>query len=573
MVAVGAVGVVVCSQASPASAHAVLLRTDPSPQTTVAVQPAALRLVFSEPVEAVFGGVRLFNVDGERVRTGEARHPETTRSELLVPVPTIGRGTYTVTWRVVSDDGHPVRGGFSFYVGAPSPVSSTAAVAAEGPTGRLVAWGGGAARLAWYLALALVVGAVVVRRWVWTPATIACDLPEVARDFRRRFSHLLPGAWLLLATTGAASLLFQAAKVSGLSLPESLDPAVLGEALGTSFGRLWVAEMAVTAALAVPVVLLARRRSPRWLSPGAWTLLGGVGVLSLIVLGALGGHARTDPNPVLAVASVSLHLTAVSAWIGGLLVLIIGGGPAAMTAPAERRPALLGQVLRRFSPFAVGAVTVVIVTGVANAVLEFDSFSDLWRLSYGRTVLAKVVALCLALLVAARHLLLIPRRLGCGDGEASAPLRSFGRSSKAEMALLGVALALAAGLVDLVPGRTMAEAAKGPVTQERRAAGYTVQLFIDPTQAGENDLHVSFINATGLTAAEVETVEAELVYRQDPPSPVRMRLLSPGHFVGQVDLAAPGTYRLDVRAPGPRGSVDATFNFRLTDSLFKQRAP
>jgi len=570
MGAAGAVVVLVGSQASPASAHAVLLRTDPSPQTTVAVQPAALRLVFSEPVEPVFGAVRLFNVGGERIRTGEAQHSETTRSELLVPVPTIGRGPYTVTWRVVSDDGHPVRGGFVFYVGAPS-TAAVAAVAAEGSAGALVGWGGGAARLAWYLALALVVGAVVVRRWVWTPAANACDLPEVARDFRRRFSRLLPGAWLLLATTGAASLLFQAAKVSGLSLLEALDPAVLGEALRTSFGRLWVAEMAITAALVVPVAVLARRRAPSWLSPGAWTALGAVGVLGLIILGALGGHARTDPNPVWAVASVALHLAAVSAWVGGLLVLVVGGGPAAMTAPAERRPALLGQVLRRFSPLAVGAVTVVILTGVTNSVRGFEALSDLWRLPYGRTVLAKIAALGLALAVAARHLLVIPGRLRSGDGEPGAPLRSFGRSSKAEMALLGVALALAAGLVDLVPGRSLAEAAKAPVTQERRVENYTVQLFIDPTQAGENDVHVSFVDATGLAAAEVDTVEVDLAYRRLGPNPVRMRLLSPGHFVGQVDLAAPGPYRLDVRSPGD--SVDATFEFRLTEELFKEKTP
>lgn len=570
--AAGAVVVLVCSQATPASAHAVLLRTDPSPQTTVAVQPAALRLVFSEPVEPVFGAVRLFNAGGERIRTGEAQHPETTRREVLVPVPTIGRGTYTVTWRVVSDDGHAVRGGFAFHVGAPSTVPA-AAVTAEGSAGALVGWGGGAARLAWYLALAMVVGSVVVRRWVWTPAANACGLPEVARDFRRRFSHLLPGAWLLLAASGAASLLFQAAEVGGLSLLDALDPSVLGEAVGTSFGRLWAAEMAVTALLLAPVVLLARRRMPPWLSPGAWTALGAGGVLGLIVLGALGGHARTDPNPVWAVASVAVHLAAVSAWVGGLLVLVVGGAPAALTAPADRRPALLAQVLRRFSPFAIGAVIAVVVTGVVNAVLGFDAVSDLWRVPHGRTVLAKVVALGLALAVAARHLLVIPRRLRSGNGGDAAPVRSFGRSSKAEMALLGVALALAAGLVDLVPGRSLAEAAKGPVSQERRAAGYTVQLFIDPTQAGENDVHVSFVNATGLTAAEVETVEVALVQGRDEPGPLRMQLLSPGHFVGQATFAVPGPYRLDVRSPGPAGPVDATFEFRLTDALFKERTP
>ena len=46
---------IVVSAAGPAGAHAVLLRTEPSPQTTVQTPPDAVRLRFSEPVEVAFG--------------------------------------------------------------------------------------------------------------------------------------------------------------------------------------------------------------------------------------------------------------------------------------------------------------------------------------------------------------------------------------------------------------------------------------------------------------------------------------------------------------------------------------
>jgi copper transport protein len=554
----------------------VLLRTEPSPQTTVAHSPTAVRLVFSEPVEAVFGAVRLFDVDGTRVRTGEARHPEGTRSELSVPLPEVADGTYTVTWRVVSDDGHPVRGGFVFYVGSPSAISSVA-IAGEESAGALVGWGGGAARFGWYLALAALVGAVVVRRWVWTPAAAAAGMPEAATSFRRGTARLLPGAWAVLAVTGAAGLLFQGAKVSGLSLADALSFDVLGEVVGTSFGRLWLVEMALTAVLAVPVAMLARRRMPPVLSPSAWMAAGAAIVAALVVTGALGGHARTDPNPALAAASVAVHLAAVSVWAGGLLVLVAMGLPAIHRLPSAQRPELLRQVLRRFSPLAVGGVAVVVVTGVLNSVLELSAFSDLWRLAYGRTVLAKVAALAVALALAARHLLVLPRRLQVapvGEAEAS-PVRSFRTSSVAELAVLGVALALAAGLVDLVPGRTIALAAKGPVNQEHRvgASGqeYTVQLFIDPTQAGQNDVHVTFVDSSGLSASDIANTNVGLAAGEADPQPVRMRLLSPGHFVGEVDLPQPGPYRLAVRSPAPSGEIATTFTFRMSDELFKEK--
>lgn len=564
-------------QAAPALAHAVLLRTEPSPQTTTADSPTAVRLVFSEPVEAVFGAVRLFDVDGERVRTGEARHPEGTRSELSVPLPGIADGTYTVTWRVVSDDGHPVRGGFVFYVGSPSAISSVA-IAGEESAGALVGWGGGAARFGWYAALAALVGAVVVRRWVWTPAAAAAGTPEAATSFRRGTARLLPGAWAVLAVTGAAGLLFQGAKVSGLSLADALSFDVLGEVVGTSFGRLWVVEMAFTAALAVPVVMLARRRMPPLLSPSAWMAVGAAIAAALVVTGALGGHARTDPNPALAAASVAVHLAAVSVWVGGLLVLVALGLPAILGLAADQRPVLLRQVLRRFSPLAVGGVAVVVATGVLNSVLEFAAFSDLWRLAYGRTVLAKVAALAVALALAARHLLVLPRRLEAapaGDVAETSPVRSFRTSSVAELAVLGVALALAAGLVDLVPGRTIALAAKGPVSQEHRvgASGqeYTVQLFIDPTQAGQNDVHVTFVDSSGLSASDIANTDVQLAAGEADLQPVRMRLLSPGHFVGEVDLPQSGPYRLAVRSPAPSGEIATTFTFRMSDELFKEK--
>ena len=54
---------IVAATAGPAAAHAVLLRTDPSPQTTVKTPPVVVRLRFSEPVEVAFGAVRVFDVD------------------------------------------------------------------------------------------------------------------------------------------------------------------------------------------------------------------------------------------------------------------------------------------------------------------------------------------------------------------------------------------------------------------------------------------------------------------------------------------------------------------------------
>src|SRR5687768_11634311 len=76
--------VFVVSSAGPAAAHAVLLRTEPSPQTTVENPPELVRLRFSEPVEVAFGAVRVFDVDGGRVDEGRIQ-TAAGRRELVVP--------------------------------------------------------------------------------------------------------------------------------------------------------------------------------------------------------------------------------------------------------------------------------------------------------------------------------------------------------------------------------------------------------------------------------------------------------------------------------------------------------
>jgi copper transport protein len=249
---------IMTATAGPAAAHAVLLRTEPSPQTTVATPPAGVRLRFSEPVEVAFGAVRVFDVDGKRVDEGKIGTAAGGR-EVVVPASLPG-GTYTVTWRVVSTDGHAIRGGFQFYVGAPSTISPVA-VEDDSGAGPVIGWGYGAVRFTWYAALLAVIGLVAMRRFVWTPAVRAAGLTDsdAAVLFRRRFNRALPWAWLLLLVAWLARLVFQAASVSGLGLAESARPAVLDDMLGTAFGQSWLAGFGFTLAAGLPVAGLTRR--------------------------------------------------------------------------------------------------------------------------------------------------------------------------------------------------------------------------------------------------------------------------------------------------------------------------
>jgi copper transport protein len=337
---------------------------------------------------------------------------------------------------------------------------------------------------------------------------------------------------------------------------------VLSEVLGTTFGRLWKVEMVISLAALVPVVALVRRRPLLGARPSVWIAVLGLALAGLCAVAALNGHARTLSHPAIEVPSVAVHLLAVGVWVGGLAALVLLGGMAWRRLPETERPGLLRQLVPRFSRVAVLAVAAVLVTGVINAFGDLAAFSDLWRITYGRVVSAKIMLLLLALGLAARHLWVVPRRLA-QRATAGRTTRSFERSAAAELVLLLGAVGLAAALVALVPGRSLALAARGPVNQDKAAGGYTVQLFIDPTTVGANQVHITFVNAQGLAAPEVSRATVTLARAGAPARPVDMRLISPGHFVGDTTLPAPGRYRLTVTSVSGTSNASTTFSFNL----------
>src|SRR5205823_2958058 len=159
-----------------------------------------------------------------------------------------------------------------------------------------------------------------------------------------------------------------------------------------------------TVLLLLPVVALARRRKLWGISPRIWLALFGVCAAGLCVLAALNSHARTLGHAAVGVASVAVHLASVGVWVGGLGALVLLAGIGWRTIVAEQRSGLLRQLVPRFSRVALVAVAVVVVTGTVNAFVNFAHVSDLWRTTYGRVVLAKIVVLVVALALAARHL-------------------------------------------------------------------------------------------------------------------------------------------------------------------------
>jgi methionine-rich copper-binding protein CopC len=113
--------------AAPAAAHTALKSASPGAGSTVR-PPNQIVLTYNEPVQ--FTQVVVTDAAGRQYQSGKPVNVDNTVTENLSTTPQNGR--YTVAWRVVAPDGHPVEGTYQFTVTGSRATGPAAAPAAPG---------------------------------------------------------------------------------------------------------------------------------------------------------------------------------------------------------------------------------------------------------------------------------------------------------------------------------------------------------------------------------------------------------------------------------------------------------
>lgn len=144
----------------PTLAHADLVSSDPADGARLAAAPATITLVFSEELKPEGNLITVSDAGGAQVDAGDTTLDlnDPNRATLTVSLRSgLGNGTYTVSWKNASTDGHAEEGTLSFTVGA-------AAAAAPGLPATGTATDVSAAGLLALAAAALVLGMLTRRR-------------------------------------------------------------------------------------------------------------------------------------------------------------------------------------------------------------------------------------------------------------------------------------------------------------------------------------------------------------------------------------------------------------------------
>lgn len=119
--------------AGPASAHDQLLSSDPKDGATLDEQPTSITLTFSSAPLDTGIEVALVGPDGATAQGQDIQvDDKVVTAQLTDDLPA---GPYDVAWRVVSSDGHPIEGEFSYAVEGPAePVEEPTAGTSDEPT-------------------------------------------------------------------------------------------------------------------------------------------------------------------------------------------------------------------------------------------------------------------------------------------------------------------------------------------------------------------------------------------------------------------------------------------------------
>ena len=500
---------VVAALALPAAAwaHAGLVRTVPQANVVLDRAPPAVQLTYTEAVEPRFAAISVTNAAGAQQTTGAPRRSPTDAKTLVVPLDHLSEGWYLVYWRVISVDGHPVRGAFTFAVGpnpGPQPQFVIPSISETAATPRLIA-----ARSVVFVAIMAAIGLFILR--IATARPVVQRVPE---------SRLRP----LDITFGVASLLglvaipvYLVMATAQFALRSAFDLGALFPLLRASaFGR-GLVDLEIVFALFVLAgglsLWIDRPERERRSIAELLSVTGSIGAAAAVLLvpGLAGHAAQTSPRGAMLLFDW-LHLAAGSIWVGGLIGLLVLW----RSFPVARRVAGLVICVPRFSNTAFVSVLVLIGSGIGASLVHLPTFASLWQTSYGQALLVKIGLLCVALLLAAVNLLRTRPRLAAyrerpelGPGAAALLRRLVG----AEVLLVVGAVVAAAALSSLPPpskalakvGGASAHVGPGPIAEVVTKNGYRVELHVSPNRAAAENTFSLRITRGGqpVTGAEV----------------------------------------------------------------------
>ncbi|WEK55194.1 MAG: copper resistance protein CopC [Candidatus Cohnella colombiensis] len=375
---------------SGAEAHAELVSVTPAMDAQLDQSPPSVEVIFNERLDRGNAELKVLNEASREVAGGKPEFIEEGKG-LRISLPKLSEGHYTISFSVISADGHPISGAYVITIGNPAPLTNASDLDPHNQVGHSHNHGSSglstntfllyAARILYYAGLLSLAGLLLWRLQRNSPTQVKEVLAQ-ALDLAGKFTLLAIFAYVFF----------------------SLQDLARGEPLAdwgrilveTTIGRLYIVLLLL--ALFAPIIA----KLPRWIQM-LW-------VMCAVTVEAWSGHAVVfDPRAYTLVLDW-LHILAASVWAGGLLLILALWRK---DRPEASRFALL------FSKWALISFLALWITGTLSTLKFLPSLEYLMYTSWGTWLLIKV-GLSIAVAVVA---FLIRLRLKKGDLPRIALLR------------------------------------------------------------------------------------------------------------------------------------------------------
>jgi copper transport protein len=356
-------------------------------------------MTFAKAVPLTSASGELVGEDGVRRTLPTPRHG-TTDNVIVFDLPADISGRVTARWRLVGTDGHVISGRVSFSVQATTASSSTSLAVPVNPaeSSSSVPLPG------------TTVGSSNISPVTSTPALAGQPeeenrpVPELVRTLVRfstfavltLFGGIFFAEWYIAQGTLFTNRGRRLANGTALGLfifPVASLMILIDDLRGSS-GTLFDG-LSAAASLTIGPMIMARIAFGALLARLTRSLLvrGGARQQDLLyillvlipycVTLSYGGHSRSQRLPQIGVPADVIHVLAISAWLGGLAVVLVVVIPA--VKPDEALPAFL-----RFGYAAERAVPIIIVTGLVQSFRLHQSVGSLLTSHHGLLLLAKI---------------------------------------------------------------------------------------------------------------------------------------------------------------------------------------
>jgi len=578
-----------------ASAHPVIIDSNPKQFQSLDSAPNDASVFFSEPIVLKFSQISVLDSGGNRVDRGTPSNVNDDLASLSIPLnENLTSGTYTVVTKVLSAvDGHVVDNSVVFNIGKGGVIFDQGNITSKNLLD-LLSIENSLANICGYVGHVVLIGAPLIFLWItrpikkfkWLLETLQLDIFTV----KRKLLILCIISASLVIFSIILLMIFQAISIGG----------TIGDVISTEFGTMVLLRLILSTILLTFLVFLYRKNKKQ--SDSNTRNIAYIMIFGFILLftHSLISHAAALDNFVPLLVDY-FHIILASIWIGGLIFLSFILVPTLSSINFEElKIKLISIIIPRFSRIILPTIALTIITGPSLLYSLENNFPIIFSSLYGKILICKIILASIMIALGSYHQFVTQKKINTVlmksvGGVDPIPVNSlilnkFSSSLKIE-SCIGILLLFTVSLMAnmVLPSGEFSSLqlsnydeniynTRSPVedTDIFSSTLYSndqkISVTLDPARLGENKISASFATSDGKVDTNIEATTVKLFQLEKGIGPIQVEMNkdSNGVFSGNIPFSTLGLWNVELQGKTSKAGIPNTvtsFNIDIKPKL------